>query len=169
MTALASRPALLVVDDEPRSVEVMARVLGEEFDVFTAASAAEARAVLEQEWVQAVFCDQRMPELSGVAFLTEVRERWPEIVRIIVTGYSEPDDMIGAINAAGIYQFIPKPWHPDQLLLDWEQVPAVQAAIEARVAQQLFQGRAERHERTGDGELEPGRRHRARRVEVDEP
>ncbi|TDT96375.1 two-component system response regulator HupR/HoxA [Azorhizobium sp. AG788] len=117
MTALASRPALLVVDDEPRSVEVMARVLGEEFDVFTAASAAEARAVLEQEWVQAIFCDQRMPELSGVAFLTEVRERWPEIVRIIVTGYTEPEDMIGAINGAGIYQYVTKPWHPDQLLL----------------------------------------------------
>ncbi|MFG1464689.1 sigma-54 dependent transcriptional regulator [Xanthobacter sp. DSM 24535] len=114
---MSTRPALLLVDDELRSVEVMARVLGEEFEVFTALSAAEARRILESEWVQAIFCDQRMPDVSGVAFLTEVRERWPEIVRVIVTGYTEPEDMIGAINGAGIYQYITKPWHPDQLLL----------------------------------------------------
>ena len=114
---MSSRPTLLLVDDEPRSVEVMARALGEEFEVFTALCAADALRILENEWVQAVFCDQRMPDVSGVAFLTEVRERWPEIVRIIVTGYTEPDDMIGAINEAGIYQFITKPWHPDQLVL----------------------------------------------------
>ncbi len=114
---MSTRPALLLVDDEPRSVEVMARVLGEEFEVFTALGAAQARVILENEWVQAIFCDQRMPDVSGVAFLTEVRERWPEIVRVIVTGYTEPEDMIGAINAAGIYQYITKPWHPDQLLL----------------------------------------------------
>ncbi|WP_454915103.1 sigma-54-dependent transcriptional regulator [Xanthobacter sediminis] len=114
---MSRRPALLVVDDEPRSVEVIARVLDEEFDVFTAHDAGEARRILENEWIQVIFCDQRMPGTSGVALLTEVRERWPDILRIIVTGYSEPEDMIGAINAAGIYQFIPKPWHPDQLLL----------------------------------------------------
>ncbi|QTL04657.1 sigma-54-dependent Fis family transcriptional regulator [Aquabacter sp. L1I39] len=114
---MSTRPALLVVDDEPRSAEVMARVLGEEFEVFTALSAAEARRILEAEWIQAIFCDQRMPEVPGVAFLTEVRERWPEIVRVIVTGYTDPQDMIGAINEAGIYQYVSKPWHPDQLLL----------------------------------------------------
>ncbi|MFG1477362.1 sigma-54 dependent transcriptional regulator [Xanthobacter sp. V4C-4] len=114
---MSRRPALLVVDDEPRSVEVIARVLDEEFDVFTALNADDARRILENEWIQVIFCDQRMPGTSGVALLTEVRARWPDILRIIVTGYSEPEDMIGAINAAGIYQFIPKPWHPDQLLL----------------------------------------------------
>jgi two-component system response regulator HupR/HoxA len=114
---MTRRPAILVVDDEPRSVEVIARVLEEEFDVFTAPGAEEARRILEHEWIQVIFCDQRMPKTSGVALLTEVRERWPDILRIIVTGYTEPDDMISAINEAGIYQFITKPWHPDQLLL----------------------------------------------------
>jgi len=131
---MSRRPALLVVDDEPRSVEVIARVLDEEFDVFTALDADEARRILEAEWIQVIFCDQRMPGTSGVALLTEVRERWPDILRIIVTGYSEPEDIIGAINAAGIYQFIPKPWHPDQLLLA------------ARNAAHLFQLQRE-HER----------------------
>jgi len=114
---VTTRPGVLVVDDEPRSAEVIARVLGEEFDVRTAPAAAEALRVLEEEWIQVVLCDQRMPERSGVEFLAEVRERWPDVVRIIVTGYTEPDDMIGAINAAGIYQFVTKPWHPDQLML----------------------------------------------------
>jgi two-component system response regulator HupR/HoxA len=113
----APRPSILIVDDEPRSLEVIARVLGDEFDMLTAASAAEAERLLETAFVQVIFCDQRMPEMSGVAFLTRVRERWPEIIRIIVTGYTDPDDMIRAINEAGIYQFITKPWHPDQLLL----------------------------------------------------
>ncbi|WP_029356660.1 sigma-54 dependent transcriptional regulator [Bosea sp. 117] len=112
-----SRAGILVVDDEPRSVEVIARVLGEEFDVHTAFGASDALKILENEWIQAIFCDQRMPERSGVDLLTEVRARWPEVVRIIVTGYTDPEDMIGAINEAGIYQFITKPWHPDQLLL----------------------------------------------------
>ncbi|GAA4500974.1 sigma 54-interacting transcriptional regulator [Gluconacetobacter tumulicola] len=110
-------PSILVIDDEPRSVEVMARILREEFDVHVASGAAEARGILEANWIQAIFCDQRMPGMTGVQFLSEVRDRWPDIVRMIVTGYTEPDDMIDAINAAGIYQYITKPWHPDQLLL----------------------------------------------------
>lgn len=114
---LSGRPGILVVDDEPRSVEVIARVLDEDFEVFTALSAAEALRILETEWVQVVFSDQRMPEMSGVEFLTQVRERWPDVLRIVITGYIDPEDIIGAINTAGIHQFITKPWHPDHLLL----------------------------------------------------
>lgn len=114
---MTTRAGILVVDDEPRSVEVIARVLGEDFDVHTALNAGDALTILENEWIQAVFCDQRMPGRSGVDLLTEVRARWPDVVRIIVTGYTDPGDMIGAINEAGIHQFITKPWHPDQLLL----------------------------------------------------
>ncbi|ACB94803.1 sigma-54-dependent transcriptional regulator [Beijerinckia indica] len=110
-------PPILVVDDEPRSVEVMARVLREEFDVHVANGAEAALAVLNAHWIQAIFCDQRMPGMTGVKLLADVRQRWPDIVRIIVTGYTDPDDMIEAINEAGIYQYITKPWHPDQLLL----------------------------------------------------
>lgn len=112
-----TRPGILVVDDEPRSVEVIARLLDEEFEVFTALSAEEGLRLLETEWIQVVFSDQRMPEVSGVEFLTQVRERWPEVVRIVITGYIDPEDIIGAINTAGIHQFITKPWHPDHLLL----------------------------------------------------
>ncbi|WP_029011329.1 sigma-54-dependent transcriptional regulator [Azospirillum halopraeferens] len=113
----AARPAILVVDDEPRSVEVIARLLDEEFDVHTALSAADGLRILENEPVEVIFSDQRMPEMSGVEFLTRVRERWPDVVRVVITGYIDPEDIIAAVNTAGIHQFITKPWHPDHLLL----------------------------------------------------
>ncbi len=110
-------PTVLVVDDEVRSLEALRRTLEEDFVVFTASSAEEARAVLEREWIRIVLCDQRMPGTSGVQFLTEVREKWPDAVRIIVSGYTDSEDIIAGINEAGIYQYLLKPWQPEQLLL----------------------------------------------------
>lgn len=112
-----TRPSLLLVDDEPHSLSAMRMALEDEFDCITAADAEAALAKMEQEWVQVVICDQRMPGRTGVEFLTELRERWPEAVRIIITGYTDPSAMAQAINDAGIHQFITKPWHPDQLLM----------------------------------------------------
>ena len=113
----ANLPTVLVVDDEPRSLETLRRTLEEEFEVLTAESAVEAERLLETEWVQAVLCDQRMPGESGVEFLSRVRERWPEVVRFIISGFTDAGDLVEAINKAGIYQYISKPWHPDKLLL----------------------------------------------------
>ena len=114
MTAL---PTVLVVDDEPHSVAAMRMALEDEFAVIEATDAAMAIAAMEDNWVQVIVSDQRMPGRSGIELLTEVRDRWPDTVRMILTGYTEPGDMIAAINAAGIYQFITKPWHPDQLVI----------------------------------------------------
>ncbi len=110
-------PAILVVDDEQRSLESLARILDDSFDVKTAASAAEAEAILEREWVRVILCDQRMPHLSGVEFLKTVRDRWPEVVRMIISGYTDSEDIIRAINEAGIYQYVTKPWQPQSLIL----------------------------------------------------
>lgn len=112
-----SRPTVLLVDDEPLSLETLARTLDEEVEVRTATSARDALRILEQDWVQVVISDQRMPDESGVELLARVRARWPEIARIVISGYSEPEDIIDAVNRAGILQYITKPWHPDQLLL----------------------------------------------------
>ena len=112
-----SNPTILIIDDEPRSVEALARILGDEFDVKTAGNTEQAKAVLEQEWVQIILCDQRMPDMTGVEFLKMVRERWPDVVRIIISGYTDTQDVIGGINEAGIYQYITKPWQPDSLIL----------------------------------------------------
>ena len=117
MIDFESRPTVLCVDDEIRSLETLERTLDEEFDVLTASSADEAMALLERNDVQAILCDQRMPDKTGVAFLTEVRERWPQIARLILSGYTDSEDIIKGLNEAGILQYITKPWHPDNLLL----------------------------------------------------
>ncbi|MBY6091582.1 sigma-54-dependent transcriptional regulator [Pseudooceanicola sp. 502str34] len=110
-------PTILVIDDEPHSVAAMRMALEDDFTVLEAYDADAAWRLMEEHWVQVVISDQRMPGKTGIELLTEVRDRWPETVRIIVTGYTETGDMIQAINDAGIYQFITKPWHPDQLLM----------------------------------------------------
>jgi two-component system, NtrC family, response regulator HupR/HoxA len=110
-------PTILVIDDEVRSVEALERILDEDFDVKKAVSIREAEAVLTQEAVQVVLCDQRMPEMSGVEFLKQVRERWPDAVRMLISGYADAEDIIRGVNEAGIYQYVTKPWRPDALLL----------------------------------------------------
>jgi two-component system response regulator HupR/HoxA len=109
-------PTVLLVDDEVRSQEAMRRTLEEDFRILTAGDAELARALLEQYPVAVILCDQRMPGQTGVAFLKEVRERWPDTVRIVISGYTDSEDIITGINEAGIYQYILKPWVPDHLL-----------------------------------------------------
>ena len=114
MTAL---PLVLVIDDEVRSQEAIARALAEEARVLTVSSAAEARGVLERETVDVILCDQRMPGMTGVEFLTLARAHWPDTVRIVISAYTDSDDIIAGVNDAGIHQYIVKPWHPENLLL----------------------------------------------------
>jgi two-component system response regulator HupR/HoxA len=108
--------AVLIIDDELRSLESLKRVLSEEFDVLLARNAEEAEAILSGDLVQAILCDQRMPGVSGVDFLRRVRETWPDPVRMIISGFSESEDIIAGVNEAGIYQYITKPWAPVKLL-----------------------------------------------------
>lgn len=114
-------PAVLVIDDELRSQEALRRTLEEDFEVFCASSAAEGWEILEMEeasaGIRVVLCDQRMPGTTGVQFLKEVRQRWPDIVRIILSGYTDAEDIISGVNEAGIWQYLLKPWQPEQLLL----------------------------------------------------
>ncbi|MGI2259356.1 sigma-54-dependent transcriptional regulator [Shewanella sp. GXUN23E] len=114
---MTNLPGILVVDDEPRSVEALLRILEDDFEVFTATSARQAEDILAREWIQVLLCDQRMPEMSGIAFCARVREQWPAVVRIIISGYTDSSDIIDAINEGGIYQYITKPWHPEELTL----------------------------------------------------
>ncbi|MGJ4930412.1 sigma-54-dependent transcriptional regulator [Bradyrhizobium sp. HKCCYLS2038] len=107
---------ILVVDDEIRSQEALRRVLNQDFEVLCAGNTSDAEKLLEGEIVHAVICDQRMPQESGVSFLKRVRELWPDPVRMIISGYSDSEDIIAGLNEAGIYQYITKPWQPDRLI-----------------------------------------------------
>lgn len=114
---MTSPPTILILDDEVRSLESLQRILGDDFNVLTASTTGEATRLLEGEHVQVILCDQRMPEQSGIEFLKGVRERWPDIIRIILSGYTDPHDIIDGINEVGIFQYVTKPWHPENLYL----------------------------------------------------
>ncbi|MCM8854434.1 MAG: sigma-54 dependent transcriptional regulator [Candidatus Thiodiazotropha sp.] len=114
---MSSLPTVLIVDDEVRGLETLQRILQDDFDVQIAENVKQATEILENEWVQIILCDQRMPDITGVEFLKQVRDQWPEVIRMIISGYTDSEDIISAVNDAGIYQFITKPWHPDSLIL----------------------------------------------------
>lgn len=138
------RPPILVVDDEQRALETLQRLLAEEFAVHTATDANSARVILETEPIQVVLCDQRMPEMSGIQLLKEVRERWPSTVRMIISAYTDSEEIISGVNEAGIYQYITKPWQPESLLLT------------LRGAVQLYQLHQENERLAGELKLTPG-------------
>jgi len=110
-------PTILVIDDEIRSLETLSRILEDDFEVHTASNMSDARQVLENDLIQLILCDQRMPDETGIEFLTWCREAHPEIIRMIISGYTDARDIIDGVNQAGIFQYITKPWHPDSLIL----------------------------------------------------
>ncbi len=107
----------LLIDDDARALEALSSVLDADFDVRKARTAGDAEKILKSDWVQIVLCDQHLPGTSGVEFLTHVRKLWPEVLRIILSADTDPGEMLAAINEAGIYQYVTKPWDAGQLVL----------------------------------------------------
>lgn len=108
---------ILVVDDEPDNLLLLERVLRREYNVFSANSGAEALDILDNMTVDMIISDQRMPQMTGAELLGEAYKRNPDQVRLLLTAYSDVKDIIAAINAGHIYQYISKPWDPDELKL----------------------------------------------------
>ena len=101
---------LLILDDEPRILSSLRRSLRREpYEVFTAETVAEALRVLEAEDIDIVLSDHKLPGTTGLQFLEQVRERRPQAVRMLITGWTEliPDE---AIRALGVKAIIAKPW-----------------------------------------------------------
>jgi CheY-like chemotaxis protein len=110
------RSRILVVDDEEAILETMTYTFEDEYQVLTATSATQALDLLEREGpVAVVISDQRMPEMTGVEFLSRVFEMEPTTTRIILTGFADMDAIIRAINDGHVYAYITKPWEPADL------------------------------------------------------
>ncbi len=109
--------AILYVDDEEKSLKWFTRAFGDEFRIFTAASAEEGLRLLEQhaDEIGLLLTDQRMPGEKGVWLLERARHFRPRLVRILVTAFTDADAMIAAVNSGSISKFIIKPWDPPQL------------------------------------------------------
>ncbi len=107
---------LMVVDDEPENLELLYRTFRRDFQVFKANQANSALKILDKEGEMAVIIsDQRMPEMNGAEFLSLTVERFPDTIRILLTGYTDVEDLVDAINSGQVFKYITKPWTPDNL------------------------------------------------------
>ncbi len=116
--AKSKKPKILVVDDEIDNLDLLYRTFRREFHVLKAHSGMEALEILAEEGeVAVIISDQRMPEMKGTEFLRKTLPQFPNTVRIILTGFTDIEDLVDAINAGQVYKYITKPWDPDELKL----------------------------------------------------
>jgi len=106
---------ILAVDDEPANLRMVERLLRKDHRVLTAGSGEEALEMLKREQISLIVTDQRMPGMTGTDLLRESMKTSPDTVRIILTGYTDTDALIDAINSSRVYKFVSKPWDPMQL------------------------------------------------------
>lgn len=106
---------ILYVDDEIDNLIIFKAAFRRYYEVFTATSAREGMELLKTQDVQVLITDQRMPEITGVEFLESVIPDYPETIRMILTGFSDVEAIIQAINKGRVYQYITKPWDTDEL------------------------------------------------------
>jgi two-component system response regulator HupR/HoxA len=111
------KPTVLVVDDEQASLNALKRTLRNDFTVELAQNGKSAVDILHEKKVSIILADQRMPEMTGVELFRESLEIQPQAIRILITGYTDIEAIIEAINTGEVYFYITKPWEPDELRL----------------------------------------------------
>jgi response regulator RpfG family c-di-GMP phosphodiesterase len=106
---------ILYVDDEINNLTSMKATFRTEYNIFTASSAAEGIKILSEKTISIVISDQKMPEISGAEFLASIKDEYPDTIRILLTGYTDMEALIEAINKGQIYYYLNKPWNEQQL------------------------------------------------------
>ena len=128
-----NKPKLLVVDDEPDNLDLLYRAFYREFKVLRAESGHAALAILaEQPDVAIVISDQRMPGMSGTEFLRQTAAKHPNIMRIILTGYTDVGDLVDAINEGKVFKYVTKPWEDEHLRAVVKQALETHQVLRAR-------------------------------------
>ncbi|NCP54448.1 MAG: response regulator, partial [Rhodoferax sp.] len=111
-------PTVLCLDDEPNVLSALKRLFrGKGWTTITAESGAAGLQVMAAQTVDLVISDMRMPVMDGAQFLAEVRRRWPDTMRLLLTGYSDVSAIIDAVNRGEIYRYITKPWDDNDIIL----------------------------------------------------
>ena len=127
-----AQPTVLIVDDEASILGALKRVLHHEpYRVLTTTSPMEAFHLLATHSVQMVISDQRMPEMTGTELLLQVKLLYPEVVRVILTGYTDEEAIMAAINDGQVYKFLFKPWNSEALKLELYHALKYHAALAA--------------------------------------
>jgi response regulator RpfG family c-di-GMP phosphodiesterase len=107
--------SLLYVDDEENNLISFKAAFRMKYHVFLAHSGDEAIKILETKNVEIILTDQRMPNMTGIEFLEKILKVYPEPMRILLTGYSDMNAVIDAVNKGKIYHYLAKPWNEDEI------------------------------------------------------
>ena len=112
------RPTILFVDDEENILSALVRLFRkEDYEIITATSGMDALKIMEEKDISVVVSDNRMPGMTGIDLLAKAKEISPDAMRIMLTGYSDLEAAIAAINKGEVYRFITKPWNDEELKL----------------------------------------------------
>jgi response regulator RpfG family c-di-GMP phosphodiesterase len=116
-SANATTPStLLLVDDEENIISSLRRLLRRDgYNILTANGGEAGLEILSREHVDVIVSDQRMPGMTGTEFLSHARQKWPDTIRIVLSGYTELGSVTSAINEGSVYKFLTKPWDDEQL------------------------------------------------------
>lgn len=127
------KPRVLLVDDEELILSSLRRLLrGQSYELFLAESGARALEILQEQDIDLVISDARMPNMDGATLLTTIRKQYPQTFRILLTGYADLDMIVRAINDGQIYRYLSKPWNDEELLLTVAQALAHQQSDRER-------------------------------------
>lgn len=111
-----SKPFLLALDDEQDNLDLIQRALRSEYEIVTRTSGKDALQLFDDHDFAVILSDQRMPEMTGVEFLQESLKRQPTAIRVLITGYSDIESVIEAVNKGAIHRYVKKPWRKDELI-----------------------------------------------------
>ena len=140
-----TKHCLLVIDDEPDVCDSVHDLLRREFRVLKATSALEGYGIMQQEVVHIVMTDQRMPRMTGVELLTKMKARHPHAIRMLFTGFADLESIVAAINQGHVFQFLKKPWQPEELIMAVREAAAEYDRLETgaieteRLQEQVFE------------------------------
>jgi signal transduction histidine kinase/response regulator RpfG family c-di-GMP phosphodiesterase len=113
---IVPKPKLLVIDDEPDNLDLLFRTFYRDYQVLRANSGLEALELLDHEGeVAVIISDQKMPIMSGTEFLSQMAVKYPDTMRIILTGYTDVEDLVEAINTCKVFKYVTKPWDEVEL------------------------------------------------------
>ena len=130
-----ARSGVLLVDDERPNLVVLRGFLENGYTIHEADSGERALEIAEKADIDVVIADQRMPEMTGVEMLEELRSRKPDVAGIVLTGFTDPPALISAINRARVFRFLKKPWQPEDILEAVRQ--ACESVYQTRAIQKL--------------------------------
>lgn len=106
---------VLYIDDEAHNLTSFRACFRRIFNIFTAESAEEGRKIISHQDIHVILSDQRMPRMTGIEFFESIKDEFPYPIRILITGYTDINAVIDAINRGQVYKYLTKPWNEEDV------------------------------------------------------